>query len=334
MSNSGVMAEVLGAVPGIIPTGLSALRGFRLNNYAGLNALANVSDTPIWIGSFQLQGFEAPQHLNVGGQQKLAVHDFPGGIRTVQSLGAFPPEEISWEGIFLGSDAWSRAYELDLLRVKGAAVDLVFGSWGYTGKIRHLEIIVRHEWLCRYRIFYIPITDLATPPTQTQSPSSTQTVTQSVSTLSQNNPNTVFGGTLPVSLSTAVSSLTSSVAVALNNAGGVFSSITSAAGSEIKGFAAQISSQVSNVLGTSSASPVDTAGALLVGANATNIANQVSVAPTIRNSVVLNNPNLMQLSAQYYGDASLWPSIASANNLTDPMPVGTYTINIPTGGGG
>lgn len=45
------------------------------------------------------------------------------------------------------------------------------------------------------------------------------------------------------------------------------------------------------------------------------------------------NPNLMALAAQYYGDATQWRTIASANGLTDPQPTGQFLLNIPSPSG-
>ena len=323
-----ILSEITSLLPGAIPTGLSALRGFQLNTVAGLAANPTVNYTPITIGGFELVGFEAPRKLNVGGQQKLAVHDFPGGTRTVQSLGAFPPEEVSWEGIFLGANAWERAYALDRLRVSGSVVSLLFGAWGYTGKIKHLEINVHHQWMCQYELFFIPETDLSVNPQATPN-TATMSVNSSMATLSSNVPTTEFGDTLPMSVVSPVSSLMSSVSLAMNNAGGVVSNFTSAAVSQIQSLAGSALAGVEGILSSSASSQSLQASALLVGSHVSNIANQVNVTPVVQNTVVQNNPNLMQLAAQYYGDSSQWTKIASANNLTDPMPTGTFTLGIP-----
>jgi nucleoid-associated protein YgaU len=37
----------------------------------------------------------------------------------------------------------------------------------------------------------------------------------------------------------------------------------------------------------------------------------------------------MALSAQYYGDATLWRTIGAANGLSDPQPLGNYQLLIP-----
>jgi nucleoid-associated protein YgaU len=48
--------------------------------------------------------------------------------------------------------------------------------------------------------------------------------------------------------------------------------------------------------------------------------------------ITVNGANLFQLAAQYYGDATLWTTIAQANGLNDPeIPAGeSVTLVIPT----
>lgn len=45
--------------------------------------------------------------------------------------------------------------------------------------------------------------------------------------------------------------------------------------------------------------------------------------------VTVMNTTLFKLAALYYGDATQWPVIARANNLTDPMINSPTTIVIP-----
>lgn len=315
-------------VPGAASSIISTLRGIQLGGQAGLNVSPNVHFTPITIGGFHLTGFEAPEHINVGGQQKLAVHDFPGGTRTVQSLGPFPPDEISWEGLFIGPTAWDRAYALDRLRVAGADADLLYGNWGYTGRIKHLELIAVNQWICRYRLFFVPYTDLAAQPVAPAS-NSTTVVNGAMSNLSSNIPTTLFGDTLPSSITTPVSSLMSVVTTALNNAGNVFQNI---AASDVRAISTYVSQVGSSVLGLVSSSPSSSsmaASALYIGNQASVIGAQTAQTPVPKSVVVTNNPNLMQMAAQHYGDSSQWPKIASANNIVDPMPTGQFNLVIP-----
>lgn len=48
--------------------------------------------------------------------------------------------------------------------------------------------------------------------------------------------------------------------------------------------------------------------------------------------ITVNGANLFQLAAQYYGDATLWTTIAQANGLTDPelKPGTPFVLVIPT----
>jgi len=44
--------------------------------------------------------------------------------------------------------------------------------------------------------------------------------------------------------------------------------------------------------------------------------------------IQVSNANLFQLAAQYYGDATLWTTIAEANGLTDPVVQPTITMTL------
>lgn len=47
-------------------------------------------------------------------------------------------------------------------------------------------------------------------------------------------------------------------------------------------------------------------------------------------AVTLSGGNLYQVASEQYGDASLWTSIADANDLADPQLSGIHTLKIPT----
>jgi hypothetical protein len=46
-------------------------------------------------------------------------------------------------------------------------------------------------------------------------------------------------------------------------------------------------------------------------------------------SITVSNTTLFYLAMLYYGDATQWPVIARANNLTDPMITTLTTLLIP-----
>ncbi len=52
-------------------------------------------------------------------------------------------------------------------------------------------------------------------------------------------------------------------------------------------------------------------------------------APTSNASITQGGGNLMAVAATHYGDASQWPKIAAANNITDPFLTGNNTLKLP-----
>jgi hypothetical protein len=56
--------------------------------------------------------------------------------------------------------------------------------------------------------------------------------------------------------------------------------------------------------------------------------NLINSVPNAKLITVIGG-NLFQIASQYYGDASQWPLIAQANQLTDPMLVGINSLLVP-----
>lgn len=54
----------------------------------------------------------------------------------------------------------------------------------------------------------------------------------------------------------------------------------------------------------------------------------IDTPPNVKQITVVGG-NLFSIAAQYYGDATQWALIASVNNITDPMIVGTKILLIP-----
>lgn len=85
----------------------------------------------VTLDSFAFQAFEVPERVKWGGDQKLAVHRFPGGARVIDAMGP-DPHAIEWSGVMLGGGAAQRASELNLLRARGDAVTLTWGDFSRT----------------------------------------------------------------------------------------------------------------------------------------------------------------------------------------------------------
>ena len=90
-----------------------------------------MSDVALLLGPIVFQDFEIPAGINFGGRQRLALHHLPGGFRIINALGR-DDAQISFSGIFTGSDATLRARSLDELRVAGIALPLTWDVLFYT----------------------------------------------------------------------------------------------------------------------------------------------------------------------------------------------------------
>jgi len=90
-----------------------------------------MSDVALLLGPIVFQDFEIPSGINFGGRQRLAVHRLPGGSRVIDALGR-DDAEISFSGIFSGSNATLRARGLDELRVAGVVLPLTWDVFFYT----------------------------------------------------------------------------------------------------------------------------------------------------------------------------------------------------------
>src|SRR6185437_1620027 len=119
-------------------------------------------DTIITLGSFQFQGFEVPESINVGGEQKVHVHELVGGARVVDILGR-QDDDISWSGTIYGSftiDALSRVIELDTMRVNGTPVNLSWFHYNYLVIVKHFKAEPQKFYQIPYTITLQVVQDL------------------------------------------------------------------------------------------------------------------------------------------------------------------------------
>src|SRR5579875_470628 len=107
------------------------------------------------IGTTGLTLNNLPEQLPLGGEHAIAVRKFPGGRIHVQTLGAFEGE-ISWDGEFLGEDAWATAKELDAMQISGKEVLLQFGAITRYVIISHFNIKYMNDSRVGYSITLQP----------------------------------------------------------------------------------------------------------------------------------------------------------------------------------
>jgi hypothetical protein len=110
-----------------------------------------MSDIVLVLGQVAFRDFEIPECIRFGGIQRLAVHELPGGQRVIDALGRCDAE-ISWSGTFGGENATLRARLLDLLRVQGQVLALIWDVFFYSVVISAFEAEYRKGWWIPYRI--------------------------------------------------------------------------------------------------------------------------------------------------------------------------------------
>lgn len=106
---------------------------------SGLGQMAFGAAGGVVLGDFVFDGFEVPEYVSTPGRQALVVHKLPGGERVIDLLGD-DPGEITWAGVMLDSEPYSRAQQLEQMRIDAQPLALQFGSWFYTVFVSSLDL--------------------------------------------------------------------------------------------------------------------------------------------------------------------------------------------------
>ncbi len=117
-----------------------------------------MSNVVLSLGTVSFQDMEVPEKISFGGKQRLAVQNVIGGGRIVDALG-IDDGEISFSGIFSGSDAASRAQLLDTARALGAQLPLVWQGFYYLVIIAGFTAEYRKPNLIPFSITCVVVTD-------------------------------------------------------------------------------------------------------------------------------------------------------------------------------
>jgi hypothetical protein len=119
-----------------------------------------MSDTVLLLGPVVFQEFEIPPCINFGGRHRLALHRLPGGARIIDALGR-DDAQITFSGIFSGSNATLRARSLDELRAIGLTLPLTWDVFFYTVLISEFHAEYRNSWWIPYQITCTVLSDEA-----------------------------------------------------------------------------------------------------------------------------------------------------------------------------
>ena len=315
--------------------------------------------TRLVIDNFEFMGFEVPDSISFGGSQSLAIHKLAGGTRIIDAMGC-DDAPLEWEGIFTGQNALSRAKLLDGYRSEGKMRKLTWGTFSYNVVIREFKAKYERGFHIPYKITCEVVEDLTKPIA-----SAVASADIDSSIFDKINGAVSVADNLVESLKSDVASAIKQVKTAVQQMQAVYATVTQGIASFVNletaliavlndainstlvfatGCQALIESSVGELAGLITDSS-DTAVLLNEWAiDSTNLhfLNQLTEALVIasRNLEYINgSPNAKQitvaggslesLALEYYGDATEWPKIAEANNLSDPVIAGIHTITIP-----
>ncbi len=110
------------------------------------------------LGDVSFRDMEVPEAINFGGSQRLAIQNVVGGGRIVEAMG-LDDGEISFSGIFSGSDATARAQLLDTARALGAQLPLIWQDFYYLVIIARFNAEYRKPNLIPFSITCAVVTD-------------------------------------------------------------------------------------------------------------------------------------------------------------------------------
>lgn len=319
-----------------------------LNNFAqGYDPTA----TRVVLGDFEFLDFEVPERIAIPGRQKTVLHQMIGGKRTIDVLG-IEYDPLSWSGIITGSQSGDRVSALERMRDAGEQLTLTLDNYSFTVVITSFTPV--YEFIYR-RPFTIEVAIVS----NNASPLKVDALTGALQGLINSDIGKCLGlaDIIDVdSVTSAVTTVQSAVKEVTDFAHATVEQVQSVVRPIV---AAQVIIQQQIGQLESAANDITTLGGLVPGnpisktiSNLLSQADQSTKIPALYNlqsvlgrlnknvnsgqtadgvrSVTLSGGNLYQVASDQYGDASLWSSIASANNLTDPQLTGINTLTIPS----
>ena len=132
-----------------------------------------MADFVLTLGGVGFQDFEVPESIAAGGGQALATRKYPGGVRTVQTMG---PDDapLTWTGWFEADTALARCQQIDIMRRQGQAVVAAWSIYSYLVVIKAFSWKFRRYYHIEYAITLEVVQDLTQPPVQSSADADTQ----------------------------------------------------------------------------------------------------------------------------------------------------------------
>jgi hypothetical protein len=318
-----------------------------LNNFAqGLDPTV----TRLVLGDFEFLDFEVPERLALPGRQKTVLHQMVGGKRVIDVLGV-EYDPLTWSGVITGSESGDRVKALERMRDAGEQLTLTLDDYSFKVVITSFTPV--YEFIYR-RPYSIEVAIVA----NNASPLKVDALTGALQGLLDSDIGQALGLSDIIEVSTVTSAVTTVQSAVKEVTDFAHATVEQVQAVVRPIIAAQTIVQQQISLLESAASQITTLGGLVPGnpisttvSNLLSQADQSTRIPALYSlqnvlgrlnknvnsgqtadgvrTVTLSGGNLYQVASDQYGDASLWSSIASANDLTDPQLSGINTLTIP-----
>ena len=295
------------------------------------NLLTLTSGTPLSIGSVTFANIEHPEELPISFKQTTVKHELIGGGKVIQTFGT-QPQDISWTGNLFDSSVADRVRELSRLLADGRSVSLSYNEYRFDVIVTDFKATFYHEYWAKYEMTTEVIRDkcgLTSTSSATTLDSQTNALLSQALINQQNVPVPPIDPSLLANIQIQTSSIASLAAASQSDLQPILSNVNTAL-SGYQSFIAQLELVAPSVMTSSTFQQIGSVAKII---NALTI-----VAKNLQNgqaplTVPLMGGNLMQLAAQYYGDASQYTLLKEANNLTSfRLPTGVITnLVIPPG---
>lgn len=110
------------------------------------------------LGDYTFTRMEIPEKINLGGEQKLVIHELVGGNRVIDAMGR-QYDPLTWSGWFLGETAIDSAKYLDFLRKQGKPLVLKWSEFEYSVIIKKFTYDFVQQYKLQYSITCEVVTD-------------------------------------------------------------------------------------------------------------------------------------------------------------------------------
>jgi len=121
-----------------------------------------VGQDPLTLGNVVFYSGETPSTLTLELEQRLAIHDYPGGARIVQAMGSFA-KDFTWESRLRGTAAYcdERSRTLAGYMRTGTPVAMTWRTWSYLVVVRSWSMGWKNAYRNDYKVTVVVLRDLS-----------------------------------------------------------------------------------------------------------------------------------------------------------------------------